>query len=574
MKFYLNRKILSGFILSVVVLLSLGIASFVFIKKVIETSRRGTSSQQIISNSEHVITQVAELEAAQLKFAITGNEKFIKDRTGDLQQIQKNLDQLNSLTENFPEQHERITKLKELVDRSTKFYKTLSEKANEPGDVTEDIRQELLTFNDEELQSEIHRLVSAIRNEERLAKTEQQAFVTGQFYQFILTFSALLIVGLLTPAILVYALNSNLKARAKAEEKLKVTLEANHDLYENAPCGYFLVDNEGMISSINETLLRWLDYSRKEVVNRIHIEQLLTDADVFTDEKSRLRTEGALAETEFYMVRKNQSKFPVVLNAVVIPGTDGKPMTIRCSLFDNTKRKMAEEETKALNSELEAFSYSVSHDLRAPLRAINGYVEILNEDFSEQLDGEAKRFLKIISNNSAKMGQLIDDLLHFSKIGKREIVVSNIEMEAIIKPIIDELTESEKNRDIKLQCQELGTAWVDVSMMRQVWINLLSNAFKYTQKREQARIEVGSHPNAEETIYYVRDNGVGFDMKYADKLFGVFQRLHRPEDFQGTGVGLALVKRIIDKHNGKIWVEAAENEGATFYFSLPKMPIQ
>jgi two-component system, sensor histidine kinase and response regulator len=111
-------------------------------------------------------------------------------------------------------------------------------------------------------------------------------------------------------------------------------------------------------------------------------------------------------------------------------------------------------------------------------------------------------------------------------------------------------------------------------MMRQVWINLLSNAFKYTQKREQARIEVGSHPNGEETIYYVRDNGVGFDMKYADKLFGVFQRLHRPEDFQGTGVGLALVKRIIDKHNGKIWVEAAENEGATFYFSLPKMPIQ
>ena len=167
------------------------------------------------------------------------------------------------------------------------------------------------------------------------------------------------------------------------------------------------------------------------------------------------------------------------------------------------------------------------------------------------------------------MGQLIDDLLDFSRAGKKVINRSDVEMSDIVKPIIDELLDSEKDRDIKLDCKDLGSARVDVNMMRQAWTNLLSNAFKYTQKKEEARIEVGSYEHGGERIYYVKDNGAGFDMKYVGKLFGVFERLHDVEDFQGTGVGLALVKRIIEKHGGKIWVEAVENEGATFYFSLP-----
>lgn len=572
MKLYLNRKILSGFILSIAVLLSLGIASFLFIEKVVATSRSGTSSQQILLSSEHVLALAAELETAPLKYAITGEEKFLLSQAENVKLLQKDLSQLISLTATQPDQHERVKKLQTLLADKINFYKKISDVNTNliNGSAKENPRELLLTFQGEQLLHEIHTVATAISNSERSLKKEQQVIVTDQFYQFIYTFSALLIAGLLTPAILVYSLNSNLKARVKAEEKLKLTLEANHDLYENAPCGYFLVDNEGMITSINETLLGWLGHSRSEVVNRMHVDQLLLGAaEVFGDGFSRLKAERMISDAEFQMVRKNLSVIPVILNAMVVSGIKGKPMTVRCSLFDNTQRKLAQDQAKAVNRELEAFSYSVSHDLRTPLRAINGYVEMLQEDFGDKLEKDAIRLLNVISSNSKKMGQLIDDLLDFSRAGKKVINRSDVEMSDIVKPIIDELMDSEKDRDIKLDCKDLGSARVDVNMMRQAWTNLLSNAFKYTQKKEEARIEVGSYQHGDERIYYVKDNGAGFDMKYVDKLFGVFERLHDVEDFQGTGVGLALVKRIIERHSGKIWVEAVENEGATFYFSLP-----
>lgn len=573
MKLYLNRRILSGFILSIVVLLSLGAASFQFIQRVTDISRSGRNSQQILLSSEYVLALAAELETAQLKYAITGEKKFLHGQGETRKLLQNNLDQLGSLTGTRPDQHERVNKLQELLGEKINFYKEISEANTKlmSGSVVESPRDLLLTFRGEEIEKKVHAVVTAIRNAERSLKTERQAIVTDQFYQFIFTFSALLIVGLVTPAILIHALNSNLEARGKAEEKLKLTLEANHDLYENAPCGYFLVDDEGMVTSMNQTLLSWLGYSRKEVIDKMYVDKLLIGAtDVFGDGSSRLKAEGTISDVEFQMVRKNLSTIPVILNARVIPGLKGRPTTVRCSLFDNTKRKLAEEEAKAVNRELEAFSYSVSHDLRAPLRAINGYAEILREDFGEKMEEGVTRVLNIISANSRRMGQLIDDLLRFSKVGKKAINRSYVEMSEIVNPIIGELLDSEKDRDIKIDRQDLGHARVDVSMMRQVWTNLLSNALKYTQKKAQARIEVGCYVDGDERIYYVKDNGAGFDMKFVDKLFGVFQRLHDDEDFQGTGVGLALVKRIIDKHNGRIWVEAVENEGATFYFSLPK----
>ncbi|HEX8039439.1 MAG TPA: ATP-binding protein [Chryseosolibacter sp.] len=572
MKLHLNRRILSGFILSVVVLIALAVASFVFIKRVAETSRSGTNSQKILLSSERVLAISAELEMAALKYSVNGEDEFLRSYAETVKRLQQTLGQLKSLTEGRAGQRERVKELENLLGGKISFYKGIAEA--QTGATGDKARELLLHANGSQTLQEIKAVVAAIGDAERAVKTEQQAAVTGHFYQFLFTFSALLLVGLLTPATLIYSLNSTLNARGEAEAKLKLALDANHDLYENAPCGYFLLDREGMITSINETLLRWLGYARKEVVNRMYVDQMLTGAAGVFGDGSRLMAEGKLSDAEFQMVRKNLSTIPVILNAVVIPGLSGKPATIRCSLFDNTERKAAEEQAKAVNRELEAFSYSVSHDLRAPLRAINGYAQILREDLGDKLEQETARVLNNISANSKKMGQLIDDLLNFSKIGKRAVHKSDFEMSEIVRPIIDELLEAEKSRDIKLECGELGTARVDVSLMRQVWTNLLSNALKYTQKKEQARIEVGSYVEGDSRVYYVKDNGAGFDMKFADKLFGVFQRLHDAEDFQGTGVGLALVKRIIDRHNGKIWVQAIENEGATFYFSLPANEIQ
>ncbi|MHB1686015.1 MAG: sensor histidine kinase [Ignavibacteriaceae bacterium] len=224
----------------------------------------------------------------------------------------------------------------------------------------------------------------------------------------------------------------------------------------------------------------------------------------------------------------------------------------------------------ASNKELEAFSYSVSHDLRAPLRAIGGFSRIVLEEYANKLDDNGKRLLNVIRDNSQKMGHLIDDLLSFSRTGRKDVVPSIIDMNSLFTSIYNELKMQSPGRNIQFDIDQLPESVGDLSLLKQVAINLLSNAIKFSRKRHNTVIEVGFLPGKNENIYYVRDNGVGFDMKYKDKLFGVFQRLHTEDEFEGTGVGLAIVQRIIHKHNGRVWAESTLNEGATFYFSLPK----
>ena len=232
------------------------------------------------------------------------------------------------------------------------------------------------------------------------------------------------------------------------------------------------------------------------------------------------------------------------------------------------------QRTKALegtNAELESFSYSVSHDLRAPLRAIHGFARILLEDHHAKLDPEAQRLLGVIDQNTRRMGQLIDDLLAFSRLGRTDLSTGPVDMKELTQLVADEVqrVESDRNGSLEIRIDPLPPARGDRGLLRQVMSNLLLNAAKFTRGRPSARIEVGSKPNGDQTVYYVKDNGAGFEARYADKLFGVFQRLHSAEEFDGTGVGLAIVKRIVQRHGGRVWAEGAVNQGATFYFTLP-----
>jgi len=231
--------------------------------------------------------------------------------------------------------------------------------------------------------------------------------------------------------------------------------------------------------------------------------------------------------------------------------------------------ELANEQLAAVNDELEAFSYSVSHDLKAPLRAIDGFARIVMEDEYDKVSDEGKDALNIILNNTVKMSRLIDDLLKFSRMGKKKLRVSEISVFPLVKKVYKELLGLNSGRKVELKLEKLYNMWGDNSLITQVFSNLISNAIKYTQPRDEAIIEIGSRKESGKCVYYIKDNGVGFDMKYKDKLFGVFQRLHSPEDFKGTGIGLALVQRIINKHGGKVWAEAEVDKGATFYFSLP-----
>jgi signal transduction histidine kinase len=239
---------------------------------------------------------------------------------------------------------------------------------------------------------------------------------------------------------------------------------------------------------------------------------------------------------------------------------------------EDLERRASERTTEleATNKELEAFSYSVSHDLRAPLRHIEGFVEILATTKAPMMDEEARRYLQMISDSARQMGKLIDDLLAFSRMGRAELRKARLATGTLVNEAVAELSREVEGREVQWRIQELPQVEADRALLKQVWTNLLSNALKYTRPRRLAVIEIGSRNGSTgEIIFWVRDNGVGFDNRYANKLFGVFQRLHRAADFEGTGVGLANVRRIVHRHNGCTWAEGEVDKGATFYFSLP-----
>jgi light-regulated signal transduction histidine kinase (bacteriophytochrome) len=222
----------------------------------------------------------------------------------------------------------------------------------------------------------------------------------------------------------------------------------------------------------------------------------------------------------------------------------------------------------SVNQELEAFTYSVAHDLRAPIRHIVAFAGILQEDFGPALPPEAQSYLENIRRSSANMSRLVEDLLNLARVRRQEVQRMPVPLRELVDQVISESGRETSGRDIKWVIGELPIIEGDASLMKQVLVNLVSNAVKYTRPKPHARIEIGTREEPGETVVFVRDNGVGFDMKYADKLFGVFQRLHRTEEFEGTGVGLAIVERVIHKHAGRVWAEATPGQGATFSFTV------
>ncbi|HXA01938.1 MAG TPA: PAS domain S-box protein [Cytophagaceae bacterium] len=366
----------------------------------------------------------------------------------------------------------------------------------------------------------------------------------------------------------------------ESEEQFRMLLEGVKDY------AIFIIDTKGYILTWNRGAKEIKGYTGEEIIGK-HISVFYTDEEIQHGEPEynlKMAKETGRHECEGWRIRKDGSRFWADVIFTSLYDDSGNLRGFSKVTRDITERKKSEEKITRLNEELaqnvvklgivnkelEAFSYSVSHDLKSPLRAIHGYTKVLSEEYISNKDDEAKMMMNSIMYNAKKMGQLIDDLLAFAGIGKKELKMTNIDMTALAQSAIRELKNAPPYLKANITINPLLPANADYNLIAQVFANLISNAFKYSGTREYPLIEIGSKQEEKENIYYIKDNGVGFDMKYYDKLFGVFQRLHSTAEFEGTGVGLALVKRIILRHNGRVWAEGEIGKGSTFYFSLNK----
>jgi PAS domain S-box-containing protein len=369
-----------------------------------------------------------------------------------------------------------------------------------------------------------------------------------------------------------FFLNTGITERKRAEAEFKRFFTLSMDLL----C---IANADGYFKLINPAFTHTLGWSAEEILGRPFLDFVHPDDRAATlREVERQITAGQnTLEFENRYLHKDDSWRVLSWKSVPQPG--GMMYAVA---RDITERREAEERIQKLNEELkqradllemankelEAFSYSVSHDLRAPLRAVDGFSQAVLEDYGAQLPEEGRRDLQTIREGAQRMGVLIDDLLTFSRLSRIPLKKQEVNTDKLVRHVVEGMNSQREGRQVEIRIGDLPACQADPALLNQVWTNLLSNALKYTRQRQPAVIEIGCKLEQDENVYFVRDNGAGFDMRYAGKLFGVFQRLHRADEFEGTGVGLAIVQRVIHRHGGRIWADAALDRGATFYFTL------
>jgi PAS domain S-box-containing protein len=336
----------------------------------------------------------------------------------------------------------------------------------------------------------------------------------------------------------------------------------------------FLLDPEGHVVSWNAGAERIKGYRAEEILGK-HFSCFYPPIDLANGKPQRELQEATKTgsiEDEGWRVRKDGSRFWANVIITALRDEQGTIVGFAKVTRDLTERRLVEESLARAHAELESFSSSVSHDLRAPLRAINGYAAALIEDHAAALDPEGRRLLGIVRDSASRMGLLIDALLTFARMGRKAITSSTLDMTRMAEDVLAELCHDADHARLEATVLPLPSAIGDEVLVRQVLTNVLANAVKFSRRRPRPTIEVGGRLEEGQALYYIRDNGVGFDMRYADRLFQVFSRLHRVEEFEGTGVGLALVQRIIERHGGRVWMESAPDAGTTCYFTLPHGP--
>jgi len=570
----------TGIFFFLALLLLLGVAAFSY-RSVREFEQRAVWLQHthtVLKVLEEANSTVRDAVSSSRGYVLSGNEEYRASFDSWARQAEALMRELHRLMADNVQQMRLLVHTEELVaqrltmagqllemDRAVAQQRVLEGKA-----LSDQIRD---SFNEMK------------GNENALLATRSHETAASADLTIIMVVSGSLVsIALL---VLVYSkLRREMRRRVEAQQRAQAYSDEIEDLYNNAPCGYHTVDEtDKKIIKINDTELKWLGYTREQVVGRMTHTDLLAPASAeryLRELQPQFLLRREISGIDLNYRRADGSEFTALVNATAIPSRDNSRLISRTVIYDISDRKRAEDEIEALNAdlkrqaqhlhsvnkELESFSYSVSHDLRAPLRAISGYAMILEEDYAAAIDEKGREQLQVIRRNVRKMDELINDLLKLAKSTTGELTLERFSMDDLVGQVIAGLRQ--ENPAVDFEVPRLEGVVANRGLITQVWENLLSNAVKFSSKSERPVVRVSMQVGPEEYVYGVHDNGVGFDMRYAHKLFGTFQRLHRQEEYAGTGIGLALVQRIVIRHTGRVWAESKPKEGASFYFSLPR----
>jgi len=587
-----ETKILAGFLLAMSLLLMGGIYTY-------RTSIEHTTSLEWVAHTQEVRASLADLdgslagaELAQRDYLLTAQQARLQEYLRLVPIVQSHLADIRRLTSDNPAQQHNWAALDAAVTGrldgmadGLAAYRNYGEPAARAvlglartGGASEEVRDIVARMD---------------RLEAGLLAQRQGASANVRHTTLI----SLLVTLALASAIfmaLFRGVHREMLARRSAEAELLETNRFLDSLIENLPVMVFIKDAHTLrYVRQNRATTDLLGLSNEEVIGKSDRDFLPPEQADFVQGKDRevLATGGLVDIPEQSIHTRLLGVRILHTMKMPIPDEHGKPKFLLGISVDITERKLAEHairelnaelehnaaKLKATNKELESFSYSVSHDLRAPLRAIDGFALMMEEDYKDRLDAEGHRYLAVIRQNSRRMGALIDDLLAFSRLGRQPVAHGEINIDSLVREVVEEVLQTglpgghdQASAAPQIDVQPLPPARGDRGLLRQVWVNLIDNAVKYSSRAAQPFIQVSGRRVGTENQYSVRDNGVGFDMEYAEQLFGVFQRLHRADEFGGTGVGLAIVHRVVTRHGGRVWAEGKVNHGAVFSFALPQ----
>ncbi len=541
-------------------------------------------TEKVLAESEKIYSLTQSIANGERGYVITADSEFLQPFINSHEKIFLQIGTLKNLTSDNEVQQQRIDSINLYAIQRVNIAEQCIAAINR-GDRASAINI-IVGKEGKNLSGRVRQLVSELQADEtrllkeRKAATERRIEISNRFLYGLFG-------GLLVLLIAAYSgFRYNHARQTELKNELRETNRFVNTIIENIPNMIFVKDAKNLkFLRFNRAGEKLLGRGREELLGKSDFDFFPKEqAEAFIKKDKEVLINGNVTDIAEEPIETKEGLKWLHTKKIAIIDETGSPQYLLGISEDITNSRQYLSEIKQLNSnlentvnqllsankEMEAFTYSVSHDLRAPLRIIDGFGEILLKDYGDNLDAEGKHTLEVIMANAKHMGQLIDDLLNLSRLGRTPLNIKQVDVRELIDDVIHALTvidPTTANTEIKIN--SIVACNCDANLLRQVWLNLIANAVKYSRKNPAPVVEIGSENKNGQTVYYIKDNGVGFDMKYYNKLFGVFQRLHKVSEFEGTGVGLALVHRIITKHNGKIWAEATEHKGATFYFSLP-----